>query len=193
MTRYLPVSMPRSLFVLSLAAALAACGPDPAATPPPPPPPDDGEEPPTEPPATGEPRTRVVYVPAYSHLPSARGETLFAITLSVRNVDPSTTITLTHVDYYDTSGHRVRGYLRERRELAPLETAEFSVETFDEAGGSGANFLVYWEAPSDAHPLLTETVMLGHVGSAYVAFTSRGVELQRPPTALPVAEPEPEP
>lgn len=142
---------------------------------------EEGYEPPTEDAPQGPSTRRTVYVPAYSHLDREGGDTiLFAITLSVRNVDPSATIELTHVEYFDTSGHRVRRYLREPRELAPLETAEFSVDTFDEAGGSGANFLVYWQGPSDAHSLLTETVMVGHVGTGYVAFTSRGVELDRP-------------
>lgn len=153
--------------------------------------PDD--EPPTDEPARGAPSRRTVYVPAYSHLGSERGRPiLFAITLSVRNVDPTATITLTHVDYFDTSGHRVRRYLRAPRRLRPLETAEFSVETFDEVGGSGANFLVYWEGPSDAHPLLTETVMIGHVGTSHVTFTSRGVELKRPPR-LPSSGEDPPP
>ncbi len=53
--------------------------------------------------------------------------------------------------------------------------------TSDEVGGSGANFLVYWEGPSDAHSLLTETVMVGSPGAGYLAFTSRGVELDRRP------------
>lgn len=142
---------------------------------------EEGYEPPTEDAPQGPSARRTVYVPAYSHLDREGGDTiLFAITLSVRNVDPSATVELTHVEYFDTSGHRVRRYLREPRALAPLETAEFTVDTFDEAGGSGANFLVYWQGPSDAHPLLTETVMIGHVGTGYVAFTSRGVELDRP-------------
>jgi len=179
-------------WILSLSLIVAACGePEPPAgdpsgaagrvtgessetTP--------GYEPPADEPARGAPSRRTVYVPAYSHLGSERRPTLFAITLSVRNVDPTATITLTHVDYYDTSGHRVRRYLSAPRHLRPLETAEFSVETFDEVGGSGANFLVYWEGASDAHPLLTETVMIGHMGAGYVAFTSRGVELDRPPS-----------
>ena len=131
-------------------------------------------------PAAGESARRTVYVPAYSHLDRGGRSTLFAVTLSVRNVDPSAEVRLTAVDYYDTSGHRVRRYLRAPRRLAPLETAEFSVETLDEVGGSGANFLVYWDGPSNAHPLLTETVMIGQVSSGSVAFTSRGVELERP-------------
>lgn len=152
-----------------------------------------GEEPPAEePPAeealpeeprsTGPTRSRNVYVPAYSHIGSPAGrQTLLAVTLSVRNVDPSSTVTLREVDYFDTSGHRVRRYLRAPQRLRPLETAEFFVETLDEAGGSGANFLVRWEGPPDAHALLTETVMIGHAGAGYLSFTSRGVELERRP------------
>ena len=146
--------------------------------------PSDGPEPPAEATPTGETRLRTVYVPAYSHLPrgpNPERRSLLSILLSVRNVDTSATITLNHVDYYDTYGHRVRRYLDEPRRLRPLETAEFTVDTFDETGGSGANFLVYWEGPSDAHSLLTEAVMVGHLGAGYASFTSRGVELDRRP------------
>lgn len=140
-------------------------------------------EPPAEGAPEGEPRLRTVYVPAYSHLPRNQKphKSLLSILLSVRNVDSSAVITLTHVDYFDTSGHRVRRYLKSPRTLRPLETAEYIVDTLDDVGGSGANFLVYWEGPSDAHPLLTEAVMWGHLGQGYVSFTSRGVELDRRP------------
>lgn len=146
------------------------------------PPPAEISEPPTEGQPTGDTRLRTVYVPAYSHLPASQKQArMLSVLLSVRNVDSVASVTLNHVDYFDTSGHRVRRYLAEPVELEPLETAEFSVESEDEVGGSGANFLVYWEGPSDAHPLLTEAVMWGHFGAGYVAFTSRGVELARRP------------
>ncbi len=144
-------------------------------------------EPPPERAPRGEMRLRAVYVPAYSQLPLGTQESkpaLLSILLSVRNMDSTSVVTLTHVDYFDTSGHRVRRYLESPRPLRPLETAEFAVDTYDRSGGSGANFLVYWEGPSDAHSLLTEAVMLGHLGSGHVAFTSRGVELDRRPEAV---------
>lgn len=138
--------------------------------------------PPSSPPARGANRKRTVYVPAYSHLRTSRNNpTLYSITLSVRNVDPTASVKLTHVDYFDTSGHRVRSYLSTPQTLAPLETAEFFVESNDDAGGSGANFLVYWEGPSDAHALLTEAVMVGFIGAGYSTFSSRGVELPARP------------
>lgn len=140
------------------------------------------DEPPAEGAPTGGARPRTVYVPAYSHLPARDDRKhLLSILLSVRNVDSSARITLTHVDYFDTSGHRVRRYLSAPRTLRPLETAEFTVDTLDDAGGSGANFLIYWSGPSDAHPLLTEAIMWAQVGGGYISFTSRGVELDRRP------------
>lgn len=174
-----------------LMVALMTCGcadpapaPAPGAQTPPPPP---------EAPPTGARRARTVYVPAYSHLPSGarlEKQSMLSVLLSVRNIDSRADVRLTHVEYYDTAGKRLRQYLPAPRVLRPLETAEFNVEVHDHAGGSGANFLVHWDGPADAHPLLTETVMVGHVTTGYVAFTSRGVELaQRPATPAPGAPP----
>ena len=141
-------------------------------------------DPPASEMATGATQQRSVYVPAYSHVPGGQGaerRSLLSILLSARNIDPTVPIVLTHVDYFDTSGHRVRRYLDRPRVLRPLETAEFWVDTSDVAGGSGANFLVYWEGPSDVQPLLTESVMVGHLGAGFISFTSRGIELKRRP------------
>lgn len=143
----------------------------------------ESPEPPAQAAPTGEARLRTVYVPAYSSLPhqGTGSPHLVAILLSLRNVDSRAAITLTHVEYFDTSGHRVRRYLRAPRVLQPLETAEFSVAATDDSGGSGANFLVYWEGPDDAHSLLAEAVMTAQFGAGYVGFTSRGVELDHRP------------
>ena len=180
-------------WALVLVASTIACDP----TSPPPAPTTStatAAEPPREAPARGETRQRTVYVPAYSHLNKTKDKrNLYAITLSVRNIDPTSEITLSHVDYYDTSGHRVRRYVASPMKLAPLETAEFFVEMSDDVGGSGANFLVYWEGPSDAHPLLTEAIMVGHVGAGYTAFTTRGVELSARPDVPASKGPEPDP
>lgn len=132
--------------------------------------------------ANVDPSQRLVYVPAYSHITSREGgQTLLSVTLSVRNVDPDATVQLTAVDYFNTAGAQVRRYLDKPIELKPLATAEYLVGLLDDSGGSGANFLVQWSGPAGAHPLLTETVMVGHAGQGYLSFTSRGVELSTPP------------
>lgn len=184
--------MRRSPLLIAL-LLVAACASE---APPPPPPVEDVPEPPAEAHPAGESRLRTVYVPAYSHLPGTKETakpSMLSVLLSVRNIDSVATITLTHVDFFDTDGERVRRYLKQPRELRPLQTAEFSVDTWDPTGGSGANFLVFWEGPSDAHPLLTEAVMTGQIGAGWVGFTSRGVELDRRPEATqvqPTAPPE---
>jgi len=161
-------------------AGLTACGPLSAPTDPEPVQPP--AEIPTEAQPSGPPVSHVVYVPAYSHLDrDDRGRHNLSVLLSVRNMDSVADIWLTHVDYFDSSGHRVRRFVGQPRRLGPLETADFRVSTGDDAGGSGANFLVYWDGPADAHPVLTEAVMYGHVGVGYLSFTSRGVELDRRP------------
>lgn len=122
---------------------------------------------------------RVIYVPAYSHiLAGSKRRIMLNITLSVRNVDPRHHVVLHYVDYYDTPGHLVRRYLEAPEELGPLGTKEYSVELFDDTGGSGANFLIGWKGPKTAHALLAEAVMLGQTSSGSVAFTSRGLSLE---------------
>jgi hypothetical protein len=107
---------------------------------------------------------------------------MLAITLSVRNIDHAATVTLTAVDYFNTQGTRVRRYLDAPVQLKPLATAEYYVEPLDDTGGSGANFLVQWNGPANAQPLLTESIMTGHAGSGYISFASRGVELHGTPS-----------
>lgn len=124
---------------------------------------------------------RLVYVPAYSHIfAGGNRRIMLSITLSVRNVDPSASLRLKHVDYYDTPGHLVRRYLTSPVEIGPLSTLEYAVELFDDAGGSGANFLIGWEAKDGTQPLLAEAVMLGQTSSGSLAFVSRGVAVDKP-------------
>jgi hypothetical protein len=118
------------------------------------------------------------YVAAYSHAYQGSGvPVLFAITLTVRNVDPERSLSLAAVDYHDTDGHLVRAFLEEPRVLAPMGTAEFLVERRDESGGSGANFLVEWAIEPGGHRPLCEAVMLGSSGPTGYAFSTVGVDV----------------
>lgn len=129
--------------------------------------------------AEGQASGGTIYVAAYSSLSTAeRNPILLGVTLDVRNVDLQKPITLRYVDYYDTPGHRMRRYLTEPREIGPLGTAEFVVAVRDDFGGPGANFLIGWTAQEGTHAPLVETVMIGHAGSGYVSFTSRGIEVE---------------
>lgn len=118
---------------------------------------------------------QTVYVPVYSHIYSRGGEPfLLEATLSIRNTDPESSITVDSVLYYDTKGKLIQNFLNEPRQLAPLETTAFLVEKTDTRGGSGANFIVKWSAEQPVYEPIIEAVMIGLSGASSISFTSTG-------------------
>jgi len=119
---------------------------------------------------------QIVYVPAYSHIYSGNREQAFllTVTLSIRNVDLAEPITLTRVDYYETQGKFLRKYLEKPVILKSLESTRYIVPQKDEAGGSGANFIVEWRSDKAINPPIIESVMIGTQSQQGISFTSRG-------------------
>ena len=117
-----------------------------------------------------------VYVPAYSHIYSGNREQVFllTVTLSIRNVDMRNAITVTKVDYFETQGKLLRTYVNQPVTLKPLESTRYIVPQKDEAGGSGANFIVVWQAEKEVNPPIIETIMIGAQNQQGISFTSRG-------------------
>ncbi len=56
---------------------------------------------------------QTIYVPAYSHIYTGNKESpsLLAVTLSIRNTDPSHLIKVLSVDYYETQGTLLKKYI----------------------------------------------------------------------------------
>ena len=121
-----------------------------------------------------------LYVPVYSHIYTGDKERPFnlAVTLSVRNTDPGSALRLTTVDYYDTEGRLVRKYLDALRELGPLASIRYVVAERDVEGGSGANFLVRWEAAQPINAPVVESVMIGAQSGQGISFTSQAREIR---------------
>ena len=118
---------------------------------------------------------QTVYVPVYSHIYADGGRPhLLEATLSVRNVDPNNPIALKSVKYFDTQGTLIKEYLDEELAVAALATASFLVEKRDIRGGSGANFIVVWDAEKPVYEPLIEAVMVGFADANSIAFTSPG-------------------
>lgn len=119
---------------------------------------------------------QTIYVPAYSHIYVGNREQpfLLTVTLSVRNVDPKYSITITSVDYYDTQGKLLRKYLDKYVTLSPFESIRYIVPEKDKTGGSGANFLVEWKSEKSVNPPLVESIMIGTALQQGISFTSRG-------------------
>ena len=125
------------------------------------------------PPAT---RGELVYVPIYSSIYYDNGtHTLeLAATLSIHNVNPDRSITVQRADYYDTEGKLIKKYLARPLALGPLQTTNIVVEKSNTAGGTGANFLVEWQASPDATSPLVEAVMVNAASNLGIAFTTSG-------------------
>lgn len=114
---------------------------------------------------------QTVYVPVYSHIYSQGGEPhLLEVTVSIRNTDPERGIRLREVRYFDTRGTLVKNYLDGTLELEPLETVEFLVEAQDTQGGSGANFIITWDAGEPVYQPIIEAVMVGLTKEHSISF-----------------------
>jgi hypothetical protein len=119
---------------------------------------------------------QLVYVPVYSHVYHGDYERKIFLTgiLSIRNTDPAQAITLVRADYYDSDGKLIRNYLSQPITLKPMASTRFIVKESDTHGGSGANFLVQWQAETEVNEPIMEGVMIGTAGQLGISFTSRG-------------------
>ena len=123
---------------------------------------------------------QTIYAPAYSHIYHGNKETplLLSVTLSIRNVDPEQSLTITAIDYYETQGRLLKRYLDAPIVIGPLGSERYIVAQKDTSGGSGANFIVKWEAEKPSNPPIIETVMIGTQSQLGISFTSRGQAIQ---------------
>ena len=114
---------------------------------------------------------RYVYVPVYSHIYASGGEPKpLETTLSIRNVERSHSIQIDSVRYYDSQGKYLKEYLDGVLILEPLQTSDFLVLNLDHSGGSGANFIVSWNAEVPVQKPIIEAIMVGH----QISFISQG-------------------
>ncbi|MDD2903809.1 MAG: DUF3124 domain-containing protein [Syntrophales bacterium] len=127
-------------------------------------------------PEVGLSRGQLVYVPVYSHVYYGDYERkiFLAGILSICNTDPAHAITIVRPDYYDSDGKIIKSYLPQPATLKPMASTRFVVKESDTRGGSGANFLVQWQAKTEVNEPIMEGVMIGTAGQQGISFTSRG-------------------
>jgi hypothetical protein len=130
---------------------------------------------------SGKTTGQTVYVPAYSHIyhGNKAAELLLSVTLSIRNIDMDNPITISAVDYYETKGKFLKHFLNAPVTIGPLGSERYIILQNDSSGGSGANFIVIWQAEVPTNPPIIETVMIGTQSQQGISFTSRGQALQK--------------
>jgi hypothetical protein len=117
-----------------------------------------------------------VYVPVYSHIyVGIRGHPFdLAISLSIRNIDPTVPITVSSVAYHDSTGRLVRHFLEKPVEVPSLASMDFFVSESDTTGGFGAAFVVKWKSTTKVNEPIVEGVMAGTKSGQGISFTTRG-------------------
>jgi hypothetical protein len=119
---------------------------------------------------------QTVFVPAYSEIyTNASGRTIdLTITLSVNNTDLEYPIVVTAISYYDTEGNLVRDYLDQPLQLDPLASSHTVIDSSDDSGGVGANFIVEWGAETLVHEPVIEAVMINTSNQQGLSLISPG-------------------
>ncbi|MBL8399352.1 MAG: DUF3124 domain-containing protein [Candidatus Accumulibacter sp.] len=139
----------------------------------------EGIEPPT--------RGQTVYVPIYSEIrhgnvsPSGKVDSiLLSVLVSVRNTDPKTSIRVVSAPYYNTDGALIRNSIQTPRIVPPFGTLEIFVEMRENAGGSGANYAIKWDAQTAVSPPTIEALHSRFQAGYSVTFISRGRAISEP-------------
>jgi hypothetical protein len=121
---------------------------------------------------------QTVYVPIYSHIYAddryKDKPFLLTSTLSIRNTDLHKAFTLTSVRYYDSKGTLLQQYLESPATVEPLSSIRFIVPESESRGGSGAKFVVEWEAKTAVTEPIIESVMIGTKMQQGISFISTG-------------------
>ncbi len=137
--------------------------------------------------AVGQWLAQTIYVPLYSHIYADQRfkDKPFALTatLSIRNTDPDRPLTLLAADFYDTAGRMLQAYVKSPRIIAPLASIRFVVQEDEQQGGSGAKFLVRWQADQAVTAPIVESIMIGTKMQQGISFISRGQVVRGKPGA----------
>lgn len=123
---------------------------------------------------------RTVYVPVYSHVYTGNRAlpVNLATTLSIRNTDLTSPVTITGADYYNSQGKLLRRMLAKPVSLGPLASTSIFIEEKDTSGGFGASFLVRWHGARQVSTPIIECLMIGAYSGLGISFVSPGQEIR---------------
>jgi hypothetical protein len=123
---------------------------------------------------------QLVYVPIYSSIYNQYEENLLHMTaiLSIRNISPKGEIIIKRIEYYDTNGKLIKKYIGKPFSLGKMSTKDFVIAENELEGGTGANFLIEWEAKQKVSTPIIEAIMIGNLGTKGFSFSSRGKEVE---------------
>jgi hypothetical protein len=109
---------------------------------------------------------QMLYLPIYSHIWHGNKivdgkypiKSQVSALVSIRNTSLKTPIRITTARYYSTDGKLLKEFLPKPVEIGAMGTLELFVERKESEGGSGANFIIQWDAASTTNPPVVEAV-----------------------------------
>lgn len=127
---------------------------------------------------------QTLYLPIYSHMAYGNlgksgkaSQVLLSALVSIRNTDGKRPIRILSAKYFDTNGKLLSERVPAATTIPPYGTLELFVELNDASGGSGANFIVKWDAEHSVNPPLVESLHANMDGGKAVIFMTQSVPL----------------
>lgn len=127
-------------------------------------------------------KAQTLYLPIYSHMlygnlgkSGNASYVLLSSLVSIRNSDTKRSLRVLSAKYFDTHGKLLGERVVTPVVLPPLGTLELFVELNDASGGSGANFVIKWEADVPVNPPLVEALHANMDGGKAVIFMTQSV------------------
>ena len=113
------------------------------------------------PPSAGQ----TLYLPIYSDLwhgdlgnRKMPDKTALSALVSIRNTDARQPIQVVSARYHDSQGRLLRDFVPKPRSVAPLGAMELFIERSESEGGTGASFIIRWQADRPVSPPVVEAV-----------------------------------
>ncbi|MDP2805145.1 MAG: DUF3124 domain-containing protein [Gallionellaceae bacterium] len=133
---------------------------------------------------------QTLYLPIYSHIwhgdrignDKAPAKTLVSALVSIRNTSLKTPIRISSARYYSTDGRLLKEYLPKAAVVNAMGTLELFVERKETEGGSGANFVIQWDATTATNPPLIEGVHADIRGGSHALLfitTARTIQAEK--------------
>lgn len=125
---------------------------------------------------------QTLYLPIYSHMlygnlgkSGKASYVLLSALVSIRNTDMKRPLRVMSARYFDTHGKLLGERVTSPVMIPPLGTLELFVELNDASGGSGANFIIKWDAEQMINPPLVESLHANMDGGKAVIFMTQSV------------------
>ncbi len=134
--------------------------------------------------AEGLSKGQTLYLPIYSFIwhgdvNASNGQPMkseMSALVSIRNTSLKTPIRLLSARYYNTDDKLLKDFVSSPRTIAPMGTVELFIEKSESEGGSGANFVIQWEAAAETNPPVVEAVHIDNqAGRPYSFITTARV------------------